>query len=205
MTDPAAVAVDRRTGAAALTAGVLMFASVATELIWNVQRPDGSVSDLPGFVLFLGGFALGVVALGTALHGLGHGRTGAALSRAGRIGRGLGLAGAGLLTVFAVVHLGTGLATGVPLGAAFWAFFLGFLLLIAGAVPLALGLRRSPVVGGWWVAVLVAGIAAAVAMVARTPWHEIGLFTFDAAWAALGLRLLSGRDATVAEEPRVRV
>lgn len=202
MTDP--VAVDRRTGAAALTAGVLLFVSVATELLWNVQRPDGSVSDLPGFVLFLGGFGLGTVALGTALHGLGRGRTGAALSRAGRIGRGISLTGAGLLTVFAVVHLGTGLATGTPLEASFWAFFLGFLLLIAGAVPLALGLRRSPLGGGWWAAVLVAGIAAAVAMSTAAPWHEIGLFGFDAAWAALGLRLLSGRAVAVPEGTRVR-
>ncbi|MGY1985365.1 hypothetical protein ACI792_03990 [Blastococcus sp. SYSU DS0669] len=200
MTDPTAV--DRRTGAAALIAGVLMFVSVATELIWNVQRPDGSVSDVPVYVLFLGGFALGTVALAVAVHGLGRGRTGAALSRAGRIGRSISLTGAGLLTVFAVVHLGTGLATGTPLEASFWAFFLGFLLLIAGAVPLALGLRRSPVVGAWWVTVLVAGIAAAVAMSAQAPLHEIGLFTFDAAWAALGLRLLSGHPATVSEGVR---
>lgn len=203
MTDP--IAVDRRTGAAALTAGVLMFVSVATELIWNVQRPDGSVSNLPVFVLFLAGFALGAAALAMALHGLGRGGTGAALTRAGRIGRGLSLTGAGLVTVFAVVHLGTGLATGTPLEASFWAFFLGFLLLIAGAVPLALGLRRSPVVGGWWVAVLVAGIAAAVAMFTQAPLHEIGLFTFDAAWAALGLRLLSARAGTVSEGARVHV
>ncbi|CCG02005.1 hypothetical protein [Blastococcus saxobsidens] len=202
MTDP--IAVDRRTGAAALTAGVLLFVSVATELVWNVQRPDGSVSDLPVFVLFAGGFVLGSVALVMAVHGLGRGRTGAALSRTGRIGRGVSLTGAGLVTAFAVVHLGTGLATGTPLEASFWAFFLGFLLLIAGAVPLALGLRRSSAVGGWWGAVLVAGIAAAVAMFAQAPLHELGLFTFDAAWAALGLRLLSGRDATVSEDTRVR-
>ena len=204
MSDPTR-ALDRRTGAAALAAGALMFVSVATELVWNVQRPDGSVSNMPVYVLFMGGFALGAIALATALHGLGRGRTGAALPRAGRIGRGISLAGAGLLTVFAVVHLGTGLATGTPLEASFWAFFLGFLLLIAGAVPLALGLRRSPTVGGWWVAVLVAGVAAAVAMFAQAPLHEIGLFTFDAAWAALGLRLLSGRSATVSEWPRVPV
>ena len=180
--------VDRRTGAAALAAGVLMFVSVATELIRNVQRPDGSVFDFPGYIAFMGGFTVGAAALCVALHGLG----GAVLSRAGRIGRGLSLAGAALVTMFGVVHLGTALATGTPLEASFWAFFLGFLLLIAGAVPLALGLRASGGVGGWWAAVLVAGTAAAVAMTTQAPWHEAGLFTFDAAWAALGLRLLAG-------------
>jgi hypothetical protein len=187
MTDPEAV--DRRTGAAALTAGGLMFVSVATELLWNVQQPDGSVSNLPGFVLFMGGFAAGTAALVLALHGLGRGS--AVLSRAGRIGRAISLVGAALLTAFAVLFLGTGLATGSPLEAAFWLFLLGFLLLIVGSVPLGLGLRRSAVLGPWWAAVLVAGAGAVVAMVTLSPWHELGLFTFDAAWAALGLRLRS--------------
>lgn len=188
MSDRAAT-VDRRTGAAGVAAGVLMFASVATELVWNVQRPDGSVSDMPVFVLFVGGFGAGTAALGVAVHGLGRG---VALSRAGRTGRVLSLLGAGLLTVFAVVFLGTGLATGTPLETAFWFFLAGFLLLIAGSVPLALGLRRSGIAGRWWPAVLVAGAGALVAMLTLDPWHDLGLFTFDAAWAALGLQLLRG-------------
>jgi hypothetical protein len=189
--------VDRRTGAAALTAGVLMFVSVATELIWNVQRPDGSVFNMPVFLLFIGGFAVGTAALAVAVHGLGRG---VPLPRAGRIGRSMSLTGAGLLTVFAVLFLATGLATGTPLETAFWLFLIGFLLLILGSVPLALGLRRSGIVGAWWVAVLVAGAVALVAMLTLSPWHELGLFTFDAAWAALGLQLLR-RKAPVRREP----
>lgn len=191
MTDPA---VDRRTGAAALAAGVLMFVSVATELIWNVQRPDGSVFNTPVFVLFIAGFGLGTAALGVALHGLGRG--GVALFRAGRVGRAVSMAGAALLTAFAVLYLATGLVTGTPLETAFWLFLLGFLLLIVGSIPLALGLRRSAVVGRWWAAVLVAGAGALVAMLTLAPWHELGLFTFDAAWAALGMRLLTSRSAS---------
>lgn len=187
-------AVDRRTGAAALAAGVLMFVSVATELIWNVQRPDGSVFNTPVFVLFVGGFGLGTAALGVALHGLGRGAV--ALSRAGRVGRAISLAGAVLLTAFSVVYLATGLVTGTPLETAFWLFLLGFLMLIVGSTPLALGLRRSAVVGRWWAAVLVAAGGAFVAMLTLAPWHELGLFTFDAAWAALGLRLLTFRGAS---------
>lgn len=178
----------RRTGAAAVTAGVLLFLSVATELIWNVQRPDGSVFNMPVFVLFIGGFGIGTAALAVAVHGLG--RTDAALSRAGRIGRALTLAGAALLTVFAGLFLATGLTTGTPLEAAFWLFLLGFLLIIVGSVPLALGLRRSGLVGRWWPAALVAGAAALLAMLTLSPWHEMGLFVFDAAWVALGLGLL---------------
>ncbi len=157
--------VDRRTGAAALTAGVLMFVSVATELVRNVQRPDGSVSDMPVFVLFIGGFAVGTATLGAAIQGLG----GVPLSGAGWIGRALSLAGAGLVTVFAVCFLATGVTTGTPLEALFWLFLLGFLLLIVGSVPLGLSLRRSGIVGTWWLAVLVAGAGALVAMLTLSP------------------------------------
>lgn len=201
MTDRTATATStavRRTGIAAVAAGVLMFVSVATELIWNVQRPDGSVSDMPVFLLFIGGFAVGTAALGAAVHGLG--RTGATRSRAGRMGRGLTLAGTALLTVFAVLFLGTGLVTGTPLEAAFWLFLVGFLLVIVGSVPLALGLRGSTAVGRSWVTVLVAGAGALVAMLTLSPWHEVGLFTFDAAWVVLGLRLLRS-GAPVRPEP----
>lgn len=182
-------AVDRRTGTAALAAGVLMFVSVTTELIWNVQRPDGSVFNMPVFLVFIVGFALGTAALVLALSGLGRGSV--VLSRAGRIGRAISLVGAALLTAFALLFLATGLVTGTPLEAAFWLFLLGFLLLIVGSVPLALGLRGSATVGRWWSAVLVAGAGALVAMLTLSPWHELGLFTFDAAWAVLGVRLLA--------------
>ena len=201
MTDPTTL-VDRRTGAAALTAGGLMFLSVAAELVWQVQRPDGSVSSMPGLVVYLVAFAVGAAALTSAVHGVGRAAT---ASRAGRVGRRLSVAGAVLLTAFAVLHLGTAVLTGTPLEASFWLFLLGFLLLIAGSVPLALGLRRSGAIGRWWVAVLVAGAGALVGILAESAVHEVGLFTFDAAWAALGLRLLSARPAAVAGGTRVPV
>lgn len=190
------IPVDRRAGTAALTAGVLLFVSVATELVWNVQRPDGSVVDMPVFLLFVGGFGAGTAALAVAVHGLGRGIP---LSRAGRTGRGLSLVGAGLLTAFAVLFLATGLVTGTPLETAFWLFLVGFLLLILGSVPLGLGLRRAGTVGTWWITVPVAGAGALMAMLTLSPWHELGLFTFDAGWAALGLGLLR-RGAGVGRE-----
>jgi hypothetical protein len=179
--------VDRRTGTAALVAGVLMFLSVATELVWKVQHPDGSIASVAGIVAYLLAFIVGAAALTVAVHGLGPAT---ATSRAGRVGRRLSLAGAGLLTTFGLVFLATALMTGTPLEASFWLFLGGLLLLIAGSVPLALGLRRSRAVGPWWVAMLVAGAGALVGILAESAVHEVGLFTFDAAWAALGLWVL---------------
>jgi hypothetical protein len=190
MTEPTPL-VDRRTGAAALIAGVLMFLSVASELVWQVEGPDGSVASMPGLVVYLVAFTVGAAALTIAAHGLGRVVT---ASRAGRVGRGLSIAGAVLLTAFAVLFLGTAVLTGTPLEASFGLFLLGFLLLIVGAVPFALGLRRSGAIGRWWIAVLVAGAGALVGILAESAVHEVGLFTFDAAWAALGLRILLVRD-----------
>ena len=179
--------VDRRTGAAALIAGTLMLLSVAGELVWQVQRPDGSVSSMPGLVAYLVAFTVGAGALTVAVHGL---RPATASSRAGRVGRRLSLAGAALLSLFSLLFLTTAVVSGTPLEAAFWLFLLGLLLLIAGSVPLALGLRRSRVVGRWWIAVAVAGAGALVGLLAESAAHDVGLFVFDAAWAALGLGLL---------------
>ena len=144
---------DRRTAAAAIAAGVLLFASVAAETVRPVQEPDGSVTDIAGFALYLTGWTLGAAALLVALLGQGD---------------------------------------GAPAEWSFLLFAVGLLMLVAGSVPLALGLRRTGDLGGWWVAVLVAGAGGLVALGAEAdPWHDLGLFLFDAAWVAVGLRLLS--------------
>ena len=184
MTEPAVV---HRTGTAAVIAGSLMLVSVAAELVWNVQRPDGSVLSPAGFGAYLGAFTIGAGALAAAAHGLRDLLT----SRSGRVGRALTMTGAVLLATCTLLLLATGLATGEPLEAAFGLFLLGFVLLVLGAVPLALGLRRSGAVGPWWTAALGAGTGALIAMTTQSPLHEVGLFTFDAAWIALGLRLLA--------------
>jgi len=172
-------ATHRRTGAAAVVAGLLLFASVAAELLWPVQEPDGSVTHVAGFALYLAVFVVGAAALVVAVAGL-----------AGRIGRALSLAGAVLLVAFGALGLATALITGTPAEWTFLLFAVGLLLLVAGSVPLALGLRGP--LPGWWVAVLLAGAGAAVALLAEAdPWHDLGLFLFDAAWVALGARLLA--------------
>ena len=178
---------DRRTGGAAVAAGLLMFASVAAELVRPVQTADGAVTDLAGFVLYLAGWTAGAAALVVALLGLGD-RT---RTRAGRIGRAISLTGAALLLGFGAVGLVTALVDGAPAEWSFLLFAVGLLLLAVGSVPLALGLRRT---GCWWVAVLVAGAGGLVALGAEAdPWHDLGLFAFDAAWITLGVGLLGAR------------
>jgi len=199
MTQPAPT--DRRTGAAAVAAGVLLFASVAAELVWTVQRPDGTVTNLAGFALYLTAWTAGAVALVVALVGLGGSRSAAGpLPRSGRIGRGIALAGAALLVAFGAVAVVSALAAGAPAEWSFLLFAVGLLLLLVASVPLALGLRRAGGLGDWWVTVLVAGAGALVALgAAEDPWHDLGLFVFFAAWIALGLRLV--RAASDRREP----
>ena len=187
MTQPTAS--DRRTGSAAVAAGALLSASVAAELAWPVQRPDGTVMNLAGFALYLTGWTAGAVALVVALLGLGS--VLGPLPRAGRIGRGIAVAGAVLLVGFGLVGLVTALAVGAPAEWSFLLFAVGMLLFLVAAGPLALGLRRAGGLGGWWITVLVAGAGALVALGAAVdPWHDLGLFVFLGAWIVLGLRLL---------------
>lgn len=187
-TQPTALRADRRTGIAAVAAGFLLLASVAAELIRPVQRPDGTVTDVGGFVAYVALWTVGAAALVVAIHGL------TTDIRAGRIGRALSLAGAGLLTAFGAVGLVTAVVEGAPAEWSFLLFAVGLLLLVLGAVPFALGLRRR--LGGWWTTVAAAGAGAAVALLAEAdPWHDLGLFLFDAAWIAVGVRLLAGRPA----------
>jgi hypothetical protein len=191
MSEPTVTA--RRTGAAAAAAGVLLSASVAAELVWTVQRSDGTITVLAGFALYLIMWTAGAVALVVAVLGLGGARSAAGpLPRSGRIGRGIALAGAVLLVGFGVLGLVTALLAGAPAEWSFLLFAVGLLLMPIAAVPLALGLRRAGGLGGWWITVLVAGAGALVALgAAADPWHDLGLFVFFAAWLALGIRLVS--------------
>jgi hypothetical protein len=189
---PEPTATDRRTGTAAVTAGVLLFASVAAEILWSVQAPDGTVTNTAGFLLYLLAWTAGAGALVLALLGLPPGG-----SRAGAVGRWVSVAGAVLLAGFGLLVIGA-VVTGAPIEISFLLFAVGLLLLGLSAVPLGLGLRRSGVVGSWWVAVLVAGAGALLAVLAAgDPWHDLGLFTFDAAWFTLGLRLLTSARRSV--------
>lgn len=170
---------DRRTGAAAILAGLLLFAGQAGELV--LGSPSLAMDLL--FVV-LGG--VGLLALAVAVWGL---RALVASTRRGRIGWWLGVVGTGLLTLFAVQAAASMIRTGqVPEN--FILFLLGFALLVVGQVLFAADLRRRLGWGGWMP--LVAAVGLVVALTATDelgPTHDIGLFVFEAAWVALGVAL----------------
>lgn len=180
--------VRRRTGAAAVAAALFLLLGVGLELVWPVQRADGSVTDPVVFTLYLTCWTIGAAALLVALLGLGRVDV---LPRAGRIGRGLCLTGAVLLLAFGPVGLLTALLDGAPAEESFLLFAVGMLLFLPGGIALALGLRRGGSPRGLWIPLLVAAGGVVVALVAPAdPWHDLGLLTFFGAWAGVGVRLL---------------
>jgi hypothetical protein len=176
------VEVRRRTGVAAILAGLLIFAGQGGELAL------GSPSDAV-VAVFVALAAGGILALGVAFWGL---RTLLSQTRSGRVAAWLGLLGAVALGAFAVQAAVEVARTGdVPEN--FLLFGLGFLLLFAAHVLLAFPLRRVPIGLGWLLSpVAAAGVVVALAFDVD-PVHDIGLFVFEASWVALGVLLLRAR------------
>jgi hypothetical protein len=171
----------RRTGFAAVMAGLFIFAGQGGQLVF------GSPSRLVD-VLFVVLGGTGLIALGVAVWGL---RGLVSRSRRGRVGWWFGIAGTGLLALFAV-QAGVSMVRTREVPENFVLFLVGFLLLVVGQVLFARDLRHHL---GWaWILPLVAVvglIAALTATDALGPTHDIGLFIFEAAWVALGVALLS--------------
>ena len=171
----------KRTGVAAVMAGLFIFAGQGGQLVF------GSPSRLVDVVfVVLGG--IGLIALGVAVWGLRGLVSG---SRRGRVGWWLGIAGTGVLALFAVQAGVSMVRTGeVPQN--FVLFLVGFLLLVVGQALFARDLRHHL---GWaWILPLLAVVGLIVALTATDalgPTHDIGLFIFEAAWVALGVALLS--------------
>jgi hypothetical protein len=193
---------QRRTGIAAVSAGVLLFGSVAGELVHRVQRPDGTVTEPVLFAVLLSAWTLGAAALMVAIAGISA--TTDQRDRGRRVaGRRTSLVGAGLLCAFGLAVLVAGLVSGQPVEASFLLFALGLLLTAVGHTMLAIRLRRTGAIGRWWPALLVAaGGALAAVLVFSDPWHDLALFTFDAAWVVLGARLLRAHLPAADDEDR---
>jgi len=173
-------------------AGLLIFAGQGGELVF------GSPSSLVD-VLFVALGGTGLIALGVAVWGL---RGLVSRSRRGRIGWWLGIAGTGLLALFAV-QAGVSMVRTGEVPETFFLFLFGFLFLIVGQVLFARELRHH--VGWAWLLPLVAVVGLIVALTATDalgPTHDIGLFIFEAAWVALGVALLSpARPHVVRDNP----
>ncbi len=152
--------------------------------------------DLPLSLAYIGVYGAGAIALTVTLPSLRelHRTAGGSLSRAGRAGFATALAGSALQVAFAAVATVLEAVTSRSPDAAFALFGIGFLLLIAGSVMLALALRRTGLVGSAWAFPLIAAAGGLLANVAvADPYHDIGLFAFFSGWLALGLRLAGRR------------
>src|SRR5207247_9588232 len=74
-----------RTGASAIAAGLLLFASVFAEVLVSVER-DGRITNLPLASLYIASFVAGTAALIVALNGVRALPAHASLRRPGRVG-----------------------------------------------------------------------------------------------------------------------
>lgn len=181
-----------RTGRAAVAAGVLMTAGVEGEWLLNPQRDDGTVTDKPEFALLLVVSTLGFVLLSLAVRGLR--RESARRTRPASVGATMSLVGAGMLALFGVLVLLTGVVSGSPLETAFLAFALGLLLLSIGQVVWGLSLRRQSPAPGVWQVLLVAGVMAFASIaIPLDPWHDVTLVAMFLAWPVIGVLLLRYR------------
>ena len=181
-----------RTGRAAAAAGVLMTVGVEGEWLLDPQRDDGIVTDKPEFALLLLLSTVGFVLLSLAVRGLR--RTSARRTRPARVGATMSLIGAGMLAVFGVLVLVTGVVSGSPLEASFLAFALGLLLLSIGQVVWGLSLRRQSPAPGVWQMLLAAGVMAFASIaIPLDPWHDISLAAMFLAWSVIGVLLLQYR------------
>ncbi len=173
----------------AIAGALLLFGSVAAELIHPVQAPDGTSREPILHALYLLAFIAGWILIAAASAGLASATASPGASRAVRLGGWLSVGGA---LSFAVSTAGAliGLAFGVYLEVMFVLFLVAFALLIPGQALMATG--RSALPGGIGTAGLLVIAAIGLVLAVSTdldPFHDLGLFAFDAAWLGIGLRL----------------
>ena len=179
----------QRTGTSAITAGLLLFASVFAEYLFSAEN-DGKVTNVPVLSLYIAGFVAGTAALIVALNGLRVLPAHASLRRAGRVGFWTAIGGATLVLVFADQALVSTAATGDEPGG-FVLFGLGFLLVVGGQIAAGLSVLRAGAARATGSLLLLASAAAVIAVaVPADPFHDLGLFLLDAAWIGIGLGLL---------------
>lgn len=179
-------------GAGAITYGVLYFLSnLFGEFLLPAEKPNGEITHLWRFLIYVGALGLGAVALVPALRALDRVyRRRGQIARAGSVGLRLAAAGAALQALFAAVYFGTAAATGDAADAAFLLFALGFLLMIVGSITAGVSLIRKGTEPSVGALLLVAAVAAVVLIVTRYPVHDVALFSFAVTWIAIGSMLV---------------
>ena len=180
-----------RAGGAAIIGGLLMLGSVAAELLFPVQNPDGTSREPVLHSVYVLAWIAGSSLIGAAVWWL---RTflaaDGALSRKASIGTWLSVAGAAAFALSVAISL-IGIATGSYLEAAFILFLVAYALLIPGQILLALAMRPISAFGWGWLLPILGAIGLFVAFAAEMdPYHDIGLFTFAIATIGLGLVML---------------
>ena len=177
----------------AIAGSLLLFGSVAAELIHPVQSPDGTTREPILHAIYLVAFIAGWVLIAAASAGLASSPATGGGSRAVRLGGWLSVGGA-LSFALSTAGVLLGVAFGLYLEVMFMLFLIAFALLISGQALLATG--RSLLPGGIGTAGLLVIAALGLVLAVSTdadPFHDLGLFAFDAAWLGIGLRLRFAR------------
>jgi len=178
----------KQTGWAAAASGILMLVGIEAEWLLDPQRDDGTVTNLPVFVVLLLAATTGFVLLLAATRGL-HRHL--ARTKPARLGALASTVGAALLVLFGLSSLAGVVVTGSPVEGAFLAFLLGMLLLAVGTLTMAVSLRRRPPSTHVAALLMLAGGAAGSALLLEAdPWHDLALALMCGAWSALGLVLV---------------
>lgn len=195
-----------RNGWTAIAGGVLLMMSLGIELIHPGQEPDGTVLDPVTSAVVIAMWGLGMLCFAaTVLHVRAlHQEAELPLSRVGRAGVRLTVAGSTLQVLFAMVYAVTQAATGKGWDAAFLLFALGFLFLIVGGALLGFGVRREGALRSAAAPFWVGAAAAFVAIVVFIdPWHDIALFVYASTWISLGMILRRDSRRSVVTSNRV--
>ena len=177
----------------AIAGSLLLFGSVAAELIHPVQAPDGTTREPMLHAIYLVAFIAGWILIAAASAGLASPAATGGGSRAVRLGGWMSVGGA-LSFALSTAGVLLGVAFGLYLEVMFMLFLVAFALLIPGQALLATG--RSSLPGGIGTAGLLVIAALGLVLAVSTdadPFHDLGLFAFDAAWLGIGLRLRLAR------------
>ena len=133
------------TGAAAVAAGLFfLMSNLFGEFLFPAEDGGGEIVNLGLFLGYVAAWGLGALALVLTLRGFHRlVRERSEMTRAGSIGLRVAASGAAFQALFAAVTFATAAATGDSIGAAYFLYALGFLLLTGGSLTAGISMIRS--------------------------------------------------------------